>query len=362
MAVPSLDPVAARAIVSAALASPAMRLDWAADRPEAWASALVSCPFVPVEFERDFAAYQLAWLESGGNDVVDLSFALAIDGAPRAAMSLALRARDGRVELGSNEGPVLPPLFVAEAGERLRKQIVAGILRAIADLCARHGIETWRSTSIARDPGGLGPWHRRLMEAGAQAELRHELVLDLTPDLETIRRSFRRSYKSLIGEAGRLWRHDIVAGGGSDAFDEFRALHLRAAGRVTRGDATWAAQKSAVERGTSFLVALRDADRALVGAALFATTRDEALYAVGAYDRALFDRPVGHLAQAVAIEHMKALGLGSYRLGARPYPGDVPPPTEKELSIAHFKEGFASGTCARLTLTVSARVGGGAPD
>ncbi len=356
-----VDPAAARALVATELASPAARLEWAADRPEVWTQALAGCRFVPVEYERDFAAYQAAWLASGGHEIVDLSFALAIDGAPRAAMSLALRARDGRVELGSNEGPVLPPLFVGETGERLRKQIVAGILRAIAALCARHGIETWRSTSMARDPGGLGPWHRRLMEAGAQAELRHELVLDLTPDLELIRRSFRRSYKSLIGEAGRLWSHEIVRGDGGDAFDEFRALHLRAAGRATRADATWAAQKTAIERGTSFLVALRGADRALVGAALFATTRDEALYAVGAYDRVLFDRPVGHLAQAVAIEHMKATGLRSYRLGARPYPGDRPAPTAKELSIGLFKEGFASSTCARLTLTVPAHADGGAP-
>ena len=355
----ALDRDAARAIVADALASPATRVAWASEDGASWTAAQAACPFVPVEYERDFAAYQLAYLESGGDTVVDLSFAVLIDGAPVALMPLVLRARDGRVELGSNEGPVVPPLFAGDPGERLRKQIVAAILRAIAGLCARHRVAAWRSTSILRDAADLGAWHRRLMEAGAQAELRHELLLDLTPELDALRRSFRKSYRPLINEAGRLWSHEIVDRADSATFDAFRALHLRAAGRVTRSDATWAAQAAAVQSGTSFLVALRDAERALVGAALFATTRDEALYAVGAYDRALFDRPVGHLAQAAAIAHMKALGLRRYRLGARPYPGDRPPPTEKELSIALFKEGFASTTCARVTLTVPAQAGPG---
>jgi hypothetical protein len=90
--------------------------------------------------------------------------------------------------------------------------------------------------------------------------------------------------------------------------------------------------------GDAFLVGLRDpAAQRLVGAGFFQCTRDEGLYAVGAYDRALFDKPLGHAVQQRAIETMKARGLQWSRIGER-----QPAPTAKEVAIAAFKQGFAS--------------------
>lgn len=95
--------------------------------------------------------------------------------------------------------------------------------------------------------------------------------------------------------------------------------------------------------GSAFLVGLRDRiDARLVGAGFFQTTRDEGLYAVAAYDRALFEKPLGHVVQQHAIEVMKSRGMSWYHIGNRPYPQDIPSPSDKQLRIAAFKQGFAS--------------------
>ncbi|MGE3758196.1 MAG: hypothetical protein AB7H97_10590 [Pseudobdellovibrionaceae bacterium] len=39
---------------------------------------------------------------------------------------------------------------------------------------------------------------------------------------------------------------------------------------------------------------------------------------------------------------MKSKHIQNYSLGFRPYPSDIPTPSEKEASIAKFKEGFMS--------------------
>ena len=43
----------------------------------------------------------------------------------------------------------------------------------------------------------------------------------------------------------------------------------------------------------------------MVGAALITFSLHEARYDVGAYNRDLFDKPIGHIAQHTAIEELK---------------------------------------------------------
>jgi FemAB family protein len=130
---------------------------------------------------------------------------------------------------------------------------------------------------------------------------------------------------------------------------EFKRLHCEVAGRATRCDETWAKQYEMVVGGKGFLVGLRDTVHGrLIGAGFFQTTRDEGLYSVGAYDRTLFDKPLGHVVQQVAIQVMKERGLRWYCVGERHYRQDSPMPTEKAISIATFKQGFASHLFCRF--------------
>lgn len=52
--------------------------------------------------------------------------------------------------------------------------------------------------------------------------------------------------------------------------------------------------------------------------------------------------PVSHLSQWIAICYMKEKNIKNYYIGRRPYKCDWNNPTEKEIAIGHFKEGFAT--------------------
>jgi hypothetical protein len=47
---------------------------------------------------------------------------------------------------------------------------------------------------------------------------------------------------------------------------------------------------------------------------------------------------------------MKKRGLRWHKIGLRPYSSEVPSPTEKELSIGEFKQGFATHLFPRYVL------------
>ena len=189
----------------------------------------------------------------------------------------------------------------------------------------------------------LDDWHALLMMDGAESYPQYNLYLDLSLPLEKIKSLFRKSYKSLITAGEKLWKVEVLSDSIElNIWEEFRALHLLVSGRVTRSKQSWDLQYLSVKNGESFLVALRDDDNRMVGAGLFICSNDEGSYSVGAYDRSLFQKPLGHVVQYRAIQEMKARGCRWYSIGRRFYLNDTPTPTKKEISISHFKEGFSS--------------------
>jgi FemAB family protein len=132
---------------------------------------------------------------------------------------------------------------------------------------------------------------------------------------------------------------------------EFIQLHFDVSGRKTRSDETWALQLRQIAVGEALLVLLRDGEGKMVGGGFFQFSRDEALYAVGAYDRKLFPKPLGHVVQATAIDELKRRNIRWLKLGRRFFSSDSPTPTEKELSISEFKSGFSSHLFPEFSLT-----------
>ena len=135
-------------------------------------------------------------------------------------------------------------------------------------------------------------------------------------------------------------------------FEEFRLLHLEVAGKQTRSRESWSIQKEQIKNKEAFLVTVRD-KKVLIGAGFFNYTKDMGMYSVGAYKRELFDRPIGHAVQMMAIEKLKDLGCTTYNLGQKATILDSSTSTDKEMSISHFKEGFAGYVYAQPHLEVT---------
>jgi FemAB family protein len=120
---------------------------------------------------------------------------------------------------------------------------------------------------------------------------------------------------------------------------------LSAAGGVTRSNESWEKQLEAIDSRDAFLVYISDRQSGLmVGGGFFHSTRDECYYAVGAYDRSMFDKPLGHVVQYRAMQEMKDRNIKWYKLGDRPYPEAYGGERSKEITIADFKQGFATHT------------------
>lgn len=296
-----------------------------------------------VDYDPLMLDYQIAYMRSAGWVVEDYSVTLLHDGRAAALCPLLVFFKEREVLLSSSTTEVFPPLFIAGVAGSVKKRLTKDWLGVVRQLAKRAGAVDWSSQEAFRNQQGLSDWHHLLMADGAQLAVAHDWYVDLSLDMANIKAGFRTSYKSLINKAGRLWQVKVVSGRGDKAlWETFHALHALVSGRQTRSQATWDLQWEAVIQGRGFLVCLLDVASRMVGGGYFHFTPDEAVYAVGAYDRALFDKPLGHAVQHRAIQELKSRGIRWYRIGRQCYATDTPAPSDKECAISSFKSGFAT--------------------
>jgi FemAB family protein len=262
-------------------------------KPKAWNEVLSSLPYIPVPYSRAEIDYQNCYHEREDSSRV---------------IGNALQP-EGYVPMGNKLG------IVAVANEQ-------------------------HSPLIEPHTGGVGYFQQRAMKLGASVSVSHVLYFDLSQDPLT---SFSKGHRSAV-KAG-LSLFEIRTDCDEQEWEDFRVLHHKVSGRITRSMDSWDCQWKAIQSGDAFLVHLRK-DGFLVGGGYFATTRDEAAYNVGVYDRDLFPMPMGHVVQYTAINEMKKRGLKWYRIGPKTYQG-----TDKEMSISDFKSGFATHVFPQYLIT-----------
>ncbi|MDE2440343.1 MAG: GNAT family N-acetyltransferase [Betaproteobacteria bacterium] len=310
-----------------------------------WLSLLAASDNPPVGYAPLHLRYQHAYFASAFADYAALDSLIHWEGKPVGLWPLAFVGEAGKARLSSQINGlagVIAPWFSRHLPEKTTKAAARQWLALLGE--AGEALDVPSLRLLGPDTGiNLPVWQRLAMEHGAQAGATHRCVIDLEMPAATYHGQLRKSYKALINTARRLWQVRIDETGDAAAFAAFEGLHLTVAGRRTRPELTWQLQREAIVAGDAFVVYLHDAEQRLVGASLFNCSRSEVSYAVGVYDRQLFDKPLAHLSLACAIEHARQRGARSFLLGERPYPGDTPMPNDKELQIAYFKEGFATG-------------------
>ena len=308
-----------------------------------WEETFNRLAYKSVAYSNANLDYQLAYQQGHGGDWLDISHIISWDNKPTALWPLSFSIKDGQSNLTSQGLPILPPVFVENCPAISRKRIVKECLNIANSIAIAAKINTWESSESFDTSVGMSDWHIESMARHAVCYLNHEIFLNLQPDIAEIKASIRKSYKSLITAGARIWTVGVLDSLGNEGvWQEFRDLHFKVSGRITRSDETWDIQYQDIKRQCALLVWLRNAAGDMVGGGLFNYTSDEGLYAVGAYDRTLFDNPLGHVVQYKAIEELKKRGVIWYKIGAKPYALDTPKPTDKEIAIGEFKQGFAS--------------------
>lgn len=309
-----------------------------------WDIEIKKQDIIPFYFDGDFIEYQRNYyLSLSFIEVTPLRFIYRLSNKSQLFWPLLLiRSADNNYSLETFGGGVCSPVAIQGLQESVRSKAEAEMYNVLKKLMELYLIK--KVTVITnRRTSQLGKWYQKVAEESISALINHNMYVALDWTMVDIFANFRKSYKNLVNKAKNLWKSEILSGEFEKLiFEKYKLLHIETSGRQTRSDESWDLQYQMILDKKAFLVVLFNSNQELIGGGYFNYTRDEAFYSVGVYKRELFDQPLGHLVQFLAISFMKQLGIKQYYLGRRHYKSDIPSPEEKLLNISGFKHGFAT--------------------
>lgn len=174
----------------------------------------------------------------------------------------------------------------------------------------------------------------------AAPNLKLRVTQDLSLSKENLFLEIRDRYRSYINKSKKEIRFDYVNCNdlNRNLFDDFRVFHKETAGRQTRPIESWDAQFEMIKSGHAELVLGYIEPYGLVSSALFTDYGHTTYYAVGVYDRSLFEKPLAHANLYEGMLRAKNRGQAVFDLGVIPsYDTDY----QKEYNIGKFKKGFS---------------------
>jgi len=206
---------------------------------------------------------------------------------------------------------------------------------------------------------------RYLLNRGAIATPYLTQVINLTNENEILHANLRKSYKSLINWGSnnleiKLINHNSIA---VDDIENFRLIHLHAAGKETRSKKSWQLQYDMVVNNEAFLI-LGELDKELVTGMFMLISPKFCYYGIGASKRELFNKPLSHALMWKSILYAKNEGCQYFEVGDQVYPKQsnkysygsyednrkILPPDDKYLKISQYKRGFGGKTIIRLDI------------
>jgi FemAB family protein len=314
-----------------------------------WDKVLENSDYFSVNYLSGMIDYQIEYCRGNKKNDIDISLLLIYNNQYCGVWPLSLAVGE-KNPMRSNGGMILPPVFISKFPLKSRKKVVKICLNFLNVALHFYKGQFWNGLESFQNCIGLSVWHKAMLEKVKSINVKHELYVDLSLSLPSIKSKIRKSYKSLIVSGLRHYNVAILDCENVLIWDEFRRLHRKVSGRVTRSIESWDLLHYSIKTGDAFLVYLQDSNGSMVGGGFFYITTGEGAYSVGAYDRNLFDKPLGHLVQYRAIEEMKKRGLKWYLIGERQYSFDIPAPSQKEISISNFKQGFSTHTFSKYIL------------
>lgn len=327
-----------------------VKYQWMEEAKEEWLSIQNRTDLmVPVDYSYDSVLYQNRYFADAWLEYQECSFVIVDDkGMPMAIFPLCVYRKDEKDtnHISSWGMYLFEPIVTSLLGEKKHRKIYNDCLAIVKEIGLANQVESVVIRTIIMDQG-VSLFQKVIMEQGGNVDkVTFQCLLDLNQSENEVFMDLRTTYRRYIRMAEQRWRSVIIDYTSSadlihETMRKFRELHISVAQRETRSKETWDLQEKAVLSGESIVVLLYDEDE-LVGASLHSATATMGYYGVGAFKRELFGEPVSHLSQWRAIQYFIDKKVKWYDIGWRCYPGDKEKPSDKELSIGYFKEGFAS--------------------
>lgn len=321
-----------------------------------WDKFLEQIEYVPFKYTWEDLQYQFCYVQDFVEHILNLSMLFVVDNNIVGVWPVSLIKKE-IYNVCTNQGHLLAPLYFDN--KKMRNKInncCLNCISAVFVFLQKNSLDYNNKVICEHDFSPImqnRTWYEKQMLLGGRCWAGEELYVDLSKTYVDIHENIRKSYRSLINFGYKNWQIKVYREIDEPLFNRLKDMHIEVAGRKTRSDASWSLQYDAVNNKTSFIAVIEDENK-IIGWALFGLSRDECYYGVGVFDRTMFDKPISHFLQDCVIKYLKAnTDIKWYYLGHRFYKGDYSPPSEKELNISYFKEGFCTDKFIKiLTETV----------
>lgn len=171
-------------------------------------------------------------------------------------------------------------------------------------------------------------------------------LLNISLSLEDIKQEIRKGHKYDINRGLKSFKIEIWNGGNIDneILEQYRLLHKKAAGKITRPAKTFALMFEWIKNDNSILVSIRLKDK-FVGFGMVNIYKEFAYFQSACNDPDVENMPINHALQWETIEYLKNKGIQYYELGWQYSKGiSFEVISIKELDISRFKRGFGGFT------------------
>ncbi len=251
---------------------------------------------------------------------------------------------------------VVPALKNGLTKER-RDKILKYIFSYIDELAAKNEIKkaSFRFSPLIKKGGTESlPWFNYLVKFGYLDFSSNTQIIDLNLSLENLQKAIRKGHKHNIVQGQREFVVDVFDQNNisDEIFQQYRIMHHKAAGRVTRPNESFEIMKQWVKNGQAALFGAKYQDKYVGFTLIF-------MFGSGAYYGSAADDPdidlkisSAHVIQWQIISWLKEQGVKTYELGPQVFSPQISQDTSpEELNISFFKRGFGGQTIPLLRAT-----------
>lgn len=186
-----------------------------------------------------------------------------------------------------------------------------------------------------------------LMKFGFLNTTLNTQILDLSNDLNQVLKEMRKAHRYDIRRAERVFEVNIFNKNNIDKeiFDQYRILHHKTAGRVTRPLITFDMMYKWIVKGNAILCGVSHKGK-YIGFSLINIYKDGAFYSSASDDPDVETSvPISHIIQWNVINWLKKNEFRIYEIGLQQFGMELYDyPSEKDISISFFKRGFGGFT------------------
>ena len=313
-----------------------------------WDELIYNLDYAPVHYSNQELDYQTLFHNGNGKKINDFSTIFYYENQPISVWPLSLKIEhDEKITICSQGVTLWSPLLVKNLNSKIEKKLIKCSLEILIYLANNFKINEVKSISTYTGNTQTDLWFYENFKRGVEIFPELELLVNLSIDIKDIQKRWSKSTNNDIKKASKIWKYKIHNEIDVKTWDQFKNLHFELAGKKTRSDETWYSQTKDINNKKGFAVYLFDKNNKFVGGSFFRYTNNEAIYSSGVYRRELFNEPLSHYAQYIAIKYMQSLNLKWYKIGhisnlAKFIEND------KEKNIASFKKKFSTDKFLRF--------------